>query len=308
MLQRNNMDESLFTARDLARVFGVQESRIHYWVRTGVIAPSVKRGGRNYFSFHDVISVKAAKELLDGGVSLQAVRKNLAALRGALAVDRPLSRMRVVSDGERLVLLGDDAAFEPLSGQVVMDFLVGPLSTRLAEVLELPLPAAADEGAPERSGYDWFREGCALEAAGASAAAEDAYKRALERDPGLAAAHTNLGGLAFRDGRRGEARGHFERALALDEDQPEARYDLANLLDELGDTERAVAEWSRVVALHPEFADAHYNLGGALLRLGQPTRARLHLERYLALEMEGGFAEAARALLGALTDGDAPAG
>jgi tetratricopeptide (TPR) repeat protein len=289
------VDDSLYTARDLARVFGIQESRLHYWVRTGVVAPSVKRGGRSYFSFHDVISIKAAKDLLDGGVSLQAVRKNLSALRGALGVDRPLLRMRVVSDGERLVVLGDDAAFEPLSGQVVMDFLVGSLSSRVAEVLELP--QGGERSAPARSGYDWFREGCAREVDGDVAAAEEAYRRALERDPALAAAHNNLGRLAHAGGRRGEARDHFERALALDGEQPEARYNLANLLDELGEAARAVEEWSRVVALHPGFADAHFNLGVALAHRDEPTRARLHLERYLALAPDGESAAPARALL-----------
>jgi tetratricopeptide (TPR) repeat protein len=304
------VSESLYTARDLARVFGIQESRILYWVRTGVVAPSVKRGGRNYFNFHDVISVKAAKELLDGGVSLQSVRKNLSALRGALEVDRPLQRMRVVSDGERLVVLGDDAAFEPLSRQVVMDFAVGSLSTRVAEVLELPRADEVDGGeggeaerdrAPRRSGYGWFREGCALEASGSFSAAADAYRRSIELDPGLAAAHTNLGNLAHRQGRRGEAREHYERALALDGEQPEARYNLANLLDELGESERAVAEWSRVLALHPGFADAHYNLAVALARLGKRRRARLHLERYLELEEEGEWVASAQQLLEEIT-------
>lgn len=297
------MNDALYTVRDLARVFGMQESRLLYWSRTGVIAPSVRRGGRPYFTFQDLISVKAAKELLDGGVSLQAVRKNLAALRGALpGIDRPLQRLRIVSDGERLVVHGDDADFEPISGQVVMDFMVRSLSNHVAEVLELPRPVdGVGEPEPARTAYGWFLEGCALEeerdSPAGSGAAADAYRRALELDPALAAAHTNLGNLAHREGRRGEAREHYERALALDPDQPEARFNLANLLDELGETRRAIGEWSRVVALNPDLVDAHFNLAGALAKEGEVDRARLHLERYLTVDGRGDWAEAARALL-----------
>src|SRR4051794_20478570 len=120
------MDESLFTLRDLARVCGIPERRVQYWVRTGVLAPSVERNGRRFFTFQDLISAKTAKELIESGVSLQAVRKNLSALRTALpTAGGSLRGLRVVSDGDRLVVLGADAPFEPTSGQVVMDFAVG---------------------------------------------------------------------------------------------------------------------------------------------------------------------------------------
>ncbi len=302
------MEEPLYNARDVARIFSLKESRVLYWARTGVVGPSVKRGGRQWFTFADLISVKAAMELLDKGVSLQSVRKNLAALRAALPeVDRPLARLRVVSDGERLVVTGGDAPpFEALSGQLVMDFAVGALGNRVAEVMQLPdrearrdEPAARSDG--HRTAYGWFLEGVALDEDDPARAAE-AYRRAVELDPALAAAHCNLGNLAHREGRRGEAREHWQRALALDPEQPEARFNLGNLLDELGEPAQAVQEWTRVVAFCPEFADAHFNLGTALARDGDVAAARLHLARYLALDESGEWAAKARALLSELAD------
>ncbi|MSP60251.1 MAG: tetratricopeptide repeat protein [Myxococcales bacterium] len=299
------MDQELYTSRDVARIFALTESRVLYWARTGFVGPSVKRGGRQYFTFQDLISVKAAKELLDQGVSLQAVRKNLSALRAALpSITRPLARLRVLSDGERLVVSTGDVPFEPLSGQLVMDFAVGALSTHVTAVMELPPRPTPEEPADKapppvaapRTSYGWFLSGIDLEESDPAAAAAS-YRRALELDPALAAAHTNLGNLAHREGHRGEAREHYERALALDPEQPEARYNLANLLDELGEAEGAIGEWTRVVAACPEFADAHFNLGAALLREGEEDAGRVHVRRYLALDGEGEWAAEARALL-----------
>ena len=296
------MDEALYTSRDVARIFALSESRVLYWARTGFVGPSVRRGGRQYFTFQDLISVKAAKELIERGISLQAVRKNLAALRLALPeVERPLQRLRIASDGERLVVASDAQSFEPLSGQLVMDFAVGALSQRVAEVMDLPAraepaPAISPSVAESRrTAYGWFLDGCALGEGEPENAV--AFRRALELDPMLAAAHTNLGNLAYREQHPGEAREHYERALALDPEQPEARFNLANLLDERGEADAAVTEWTRVVAACPEFADAHFNLGAALCRDGIEDAGQVHLRRYLALDDTGEWADEARALL-----------
>jgi tetratricopeptide (TPR) repeat protein len=302
-------DETLYSARDVAHIFALKESRVLYWARTGFVGPSVKKQGRLWFTFQDLISVKAAKELLERGISLQSVRKNLAALRTALPqVSQPLARLRVASDGERLVVAGGDAApFEALSGQLVIDFAVAQLSSHVAEVMELPSPEARKPLPPakveaERTAYGWFLEGCAIDEAEKALSPEEAekaasaYRRALSLDPQLAAAHTNLGNLAYRQGQRGDARESWERALDLDPEQPEARYNLGNLLEELDLPELAILEWNKVLAFCPEFADAHFNLGAAYARAGAIDAARLHLASYLTLDGEGAWAEEARNL------------
>src|SRR5882672_4708233 len=106
--------EELFTVADLARLFDLQESRIRYWDQTGFISPSQRRGGKRLYSFRDVIAIKAAKELLAGGASLQKVRKALEQLRAQLpSVDQPLSELRIVYEAERLVVQSGAAPFEP---------------------------------------------------------------------------------------------------------------------------------------------------------------------------------------------------
>jgi len=287
-----------YTARDVAQIVGITESRVRYWAQTGVVGPSERANGRTVYTFQDLVGVKTAKELLDNGVTLQRARKNLEALRAQLpGLDRPLARLRVRSDGERLVVSDGGATFEPLSGQLVMDFALDDLQGQVAELA--PPPAAAEPAPPPTapienradSAYAWFLEGGTREAAGDVDGALMAYQKALEGDPALAAAHTNLGNLLYRRGERGEAREHYEQALALDPEQPEARYNLANLLDELGEAEAARMEWYRVVTSCPEFADAYYNLAIACARQGDKDTARAHLRRYLLLQPDDARAQ-----------------
>jgi tetratricopeptide (TPR) repeat protein len=312
-----------FSVKDVARLFDLQEARLRYWAQTGFVGPSVRKGGRFFYTFQDLIGIKVAKELLDAGLSLQTVRKNLESLRAALPhVDRPLTQLRVTADGDRVVVTGDDAPFEAHSGQVVMSFTVSALSQQAAAIVPLAAPAPAVAAPPAdattappaatappvaaaaapapRSGYAEFLAGVAAQDAGDLSRAEAAYRRAVALDPALAAAWTNLASLLEKNGHRGEAREAIEKAVALDPEQPEARYNLANLLADAGEDELAAAEYRRVLALCPEFADAHFNLALLLARSDARALARVHLERYLDLDADSAWADRARAHLAEL--------
>ena len=273
-----------YSSRDVASIVGISESRVRYWAQTGVVGPSERAGGRALYNFQDLVSVKAAKELLDNGLTLQRARKNLDALRAQLGDNRPLANVRVKSDGERVIVCDGAATYEPLSGQLLLDFAVDDLQGQVAELS--PATAPPESMLPTtraESAWAWFLEGGTLEESGDDDRALIAYHKALDGDPALAAAHTNVGNLHYRRGERGEARAAYERALALDPEQPEARYNLGNLLDDVGERDGARVEWHRVAAACPEFADAHYNLALAAARDGDEEAARLHLKRYLAL-------------------------
>ena len=142
----------------------------------------------------------------------------------------------------------------------------------------------ADEDDAERSAYGWFLRGCSLDEENtALGAAIAAYEKAIELDPGLAAAHTNLGNLYYRQRRMREAIRCYEAACALDPEQAEARYNLANIYEEEGDLDVAIAEYRRALRSMPEFRDAHFNLALALERVGGRTQAITHWRRYLEL-------------------------
>jgi tetratricopeptide (TPR) repeat protein len=299
----------LYSIRDVARILAVQESRLRYWTQVGFVGPTVRKGGRFYYTFCDLVSVKAAKDLLAADVPLVKARKNVEALRKILPGDtHPTTKLRVCSDGETIVALADDIAFQPISGQVVMAFAVSTLGEHVAQVLAMPrvspdeaTPRAIDGEATEANGgttaYRHFVEACAAEDRGDSEIAEHLFRQAIDLEPNMAAALTNLGNLVYRRGELDEARRLYERALELDPAQPEARYNLANLLDDVGETELAIAELRRVCAAAPEFADAHYNLGVMLAQLGGNAQAKKHLERYLELDAASDWAGNARTFL-----------
>jgi tetratricopeptide (TPR) repeat protein len=306
----------LYSIRDVARILGVQDSRLRYWMQTGFVGPTVRKGGRFYYTFSDLLGVKAATELLATGMSLQKIRGAIAALKQRLPSDAsPTSKLRVCSDGETLVALADDVAFQPINGQIVMAFAVPSFGEHVAAVLALPRTAPAEQiqraevSAPNHvddrpteanggtTAYRYFVEACGAEDRHDSATAEHLFRQAVDLEPNMAAALTNLGNLVYRQGELHEARALYERALECDPAQPEARYNLANLLEDLGETELAIAELRRVCVAAPEFADAHYNLGLMLAGLGGTSQARMCFERYLELDGRSDWATHAKGYL-----------
>ncbi len=315
----------LYSIRDVSRILAVQESRLRYWTQTGFVGPTVRKGGRFYYTFCDLIAVKAAKDLLAAGLPLQRARKNVEALKKALPDDtHPTAKLRVCCDGETIVALADDVAFQPIGGQVVMAFTVPSFGEHVAQVLAMPRVdpnsvasdksariVAANDGAPTvvedndtqanagTTAYRLFIEACAAEDRGENETAEHLFRQAIDLEPTMAAALTNLGNLVYRQGELEEARKLYERALEHDPSQPEARYNLANILEDLGETDLAIAELRKVCAAAPKFADAHYNLGIILAQVGGTAQAKEYLERYLELDtdMTSDWASHARTFL-----------
>jgi tetratricopeptide (TPR) repeat protein len=294
--------QDLFAVREVARIFGLNESRVRYWAQTGFINPSGAREGRRLYTFRDLISIRAAVELLDHGIPLQRVRKNLQALRDALPeLEQPLAQLRICSDGDELVIVDPcGATFEPVSRQLMLDFRIDDLRNQVVELLDTKKEAAGQ--GPDRpdigerqlvsvgptdqpsTAYGWFLLGCACDREDELRdRALESYRRAVELDPGLASAHTNMGNLLYLRGERDEARECYRTACELEPHQPQARYNLANLCEEDGELDMAIAEYRRALSLDPDFADAHFNLALTLERVGSRVQALEHWRRYVVL-------------------------
>lgn len=288
----------LYAMGEVARLFELTAGRLRYWDRSGFIAPSARSGRRRYYTFQDLISIRAAKGLLSEGVPLRRVKRSVEALRRALPkVVRPLSELRVVADGSTVLVQDGEGAFEPETGQLVLDFRVAALREDVVRVLH----GGARNDEDRRTAYELYLEGCRLDEEDATFdLAEEAYRGAIRLDPSLANALTNLGNLRYRRGDEEHAERLYYQALELDDEQPEAQYNLGFLAFERGQLDVAVGRFVEAVRVDPAFADAHFNLAMASDELGHPADARAHFEIYLELEPTGSWSEVARRHLKAL--------
>ena len=104
---------------DVVRVIGVSRRQLQYWAETELVAPSARTpGGHRRYTFADLVALKAAKQLIDAGVSVQRIRSSVGALRRILPqVRHPLSELVLVATGDVVLVLREGSAFEALSGQ-----------------------------------------------------------------------------------------------------------------------------------------------------------------------------------------------
>jgi len=279
----------LYDRKEVARLFGMKEGRLRYWDRTGFIAPTARVGRRRLYSFQDLISIRAAHGLIEQGVPSRQVRISVEALRRALPrVVRPLSELRVVADGRSLVVQDQDGAFEPVTGQLVLDFRVDALRDDVVRLLRQPRSQEQ-----RRAAYEYYLRGCRLdEDASCYDEAEAAYREAIRLDPSFANALTNLGNLRYRRGDLESAEALYRQALSLDAEQPEAHYNIGFLRFEEALFDDAIASFRQAVELDPSFADAHFNLALAIEEVGGD--AQECWSTYLALDPNGIWADIAR--------------
>jgi len=81
--------------------------------------------------------------------------------------------------------------------------------------------------------------------------AEEAYRKAIELDPGYTSAHFNLGVLLQQAGRAREAEEQFERLLEIDSFHAWGHYQLGVVLDRGGHRSAALEHYARALAYDP---------------------------------------------------------
>jgi DNA-binding transcriptional MerR regulator len=117
--RREPAGREAFRTRDVVELLGVSRRQLQYWAQTDLVAPSVQTpGGHGRYTFEDLVALKAAKRLIDAGVSVQRIRKSIRALRRILpTVRRPLAELVLVATGDVVLAFRDGTAFEAVSGQ-----------------------------------------------------------------------------------------------------------------------------------------------------------------------------------------------
>ncbi len=283
--------ERVYGLRELTRVLSLTPKRAAQLRRLELLRRDAG------YTFRDLLALKAAGALLEAGASVRQIKDALQALRRQDPdLKDPLSEVRLVMDGGRLLAESDRVRFDPRTGQIVLGLDAGGLEKDVAATLATGLVRPLHPPAAEAE--TWFERASEWDADPARwEQALDAYRRVVALDPTYAAAWNNQGLLLHRMGRYDEARGAYRRAVEQDPQCAEAAYNLGSLDEDCGDVDGAVAHYRYALALSPDYADAHFNLAAALARAGRGAEAMGHWQRYLELDSGSPWARIARAHL-----------
>lgn len=128
-----------------SRITGLTKRQIIYLDEQNVVKPSASpamgRGYARLYDFVDLVQLRVLKALRDQGLSLQRIRKALAYLRKNFPTEKPLARLRLLTDGETVFHVVSDrnrkAVIDALrEGQVVHSIALGDLMKEVQAQME----------------------------------------------------------------------------------------------------------------------------------------------------------------------------
>jgi predicted O-linked N-acetylglucosamine transferase (SPINDLY family) len=129
-----------------------------------------------------------------------------------------------------------------------------------------------------------FQHGLALHEQGKLEAAETTYRDILANDPDYFGALYLLGVLSLQTGRTEDGIRLIERSIAINPGVAAAHHDLGNAFAGLGHFGEALQSYDKALELEPDFADANYNRGNALAELARLDEALASFDRAIALQ------------------------
>ena len=270
-----------YTLAEVSKILGLAPSRVRELAHRSLVMPRSDPGGGDRFTFQDLVLLRTAARLLMERVPLRRIKQALEAVARGLPQDRPLSGIRVRSEGRRIVAEGDATRWEPSTGQLLFDF---GADASWATIRSLPAPLEVDTGdvSIERlSAEEWYALGREVEESSVDEA-RDAYRRALELDPNHTRARINIGRLLHDAGRFEAAEAHYRLAESV-VPSAGAAFNLGVLLEDLGRLDEAEAAYRRATTLEPEHTGALLNLAKLLERRGRKTDALRALKAYYAI-------------------------
>jgi hypothetical protein len=259
-------------------LIGLAESVVRSCIRDGLVGT---RGAvPAQLTFRDLAALRTVKALVDAGMPLPRVRKELVAVAAALPAGTTLAEVTVEAHDGHVHVRGT-----PVTHAGQLSLALDPLSRAPAgEVRELPrapdapvpvavAPATADQ---------WLSRAQALEERD-PVAAIDAYRRSLRLRPDCTEAWINLGRLFAESSDAEAARDCFKSALDLDPADATAFYNLGVLAQDAGRESEAIELYRKALELDSQLAEAHYNLATLFDQSGDSRSAIRHINEYRKL-------------------------
>ena len=275
-----------YSTRDVADLLGMSASQVRSFARAGL--SSIDHGSGTYrFSFEDIVLLRAAKELIEAHIHPRKVWSSLRRLRDQLPKGKSLSSVKIVAEGDRVVVKENASTWSPDSGQFSFSFAVQDMAQQVAPLVRKAAKTAHTK--QNLSSDDWYELGLDLELISASDDAKIAYRLAIELDGknAHAHAHINFGRLLQVDGDVANAENHYREALVCAPENATARFNLGTALEDQGRAVEAIDAYTEALALLPDFADAHYNLAQLYEKRGDRSAALQHFSRYRILSNAG---------------------
>ena len=123
-----------YTVADVAQLIKLAPAQVRAFARDGFLSPGRGPRGDFRFSFQDLVVLRAAKDLAAARIPARRIRRTLKRLRQELPRGRSLAELRIVAEGDRIVVSDGYTAWNPESGQLSLDFAVRDLATRAAPI------------------------------------------------------------------------------------------------------------------------------------------------------------------------------
>ena len=271
-----------YSARHAAQLIGLAESAVRSCIRDGLVGTPGTVPAQ--LSFRDLAALRTVKALVDAGVPLPRVRKELARIQRSLPSGTSLAELTVEARAGEVHVRG--AMPEGLPGQLSLALDPTPVAAPApaGQLRELPKKTEAPElePAPPVTAEQWITRAMDLEERD-PVAAIDAYRRALRVRPETTEAWINLGRLFAESGDPTAANDCFRSAVDLDPADATAYYNLGVLAQDAGKEEDAIALYRRALELDPHLAEAHYNLATLFDQSGDSRAAIRHINEYRKL-------------------------
>ena len=173
-----------------------------------------------------------------------------------------------------------NTAWEPESGQNILNFEVEELAEKVAPLIKAAAPLAREQAS---SGEEWFELALDFDQVSAKEDAEAAYREVLSLDSNHVNARINLGRLLHNERQYRQAEGLYRKALQIDPENPIAAFNLGVVLEDQGAIQEAMDTYRHTLNVDPTLPDVHYNLARLYEHQGDRQAALRHFSRFKAL-------------------------
>jgi tetratricopeptide (TPR) repeat protein len=273
-----------FTLNQASKMLGISSRRLRHWEKIEFIGRSIHNEQGAFYSFQDLVSLRAAAALISGGISLQQVIRSLDLIKKKFPEIQGISELKFFSHQNTLMMRYNGISFDPVNGQLLMSF----------EEQEPVAPKNFKPNKQERNHLFWFEYGLRYDIEGKWQLAVKAYRKALQLDPTLADCWNNLATIYYRVGKKKKAIRYYMNALKINSSYKLAYYNLGNIFEELKKFRTAVKMYLKAIELDHEYYDAHYNLALVYDKIHSYREACHHWEIYFRFDSASRWARYAR--------------